>query len=406
VPTALAIVALLLAILPQAAGAKDPVIAAAGDISCGPGPHPPSSCRDKETSDLLVGAGLAAVLPLGDIQYERGTLDSFHTYYDPTWGRVKSITRPAIGNHEYGTAGAAGYFAYFGAAAGKPGQGWYSYDVGAWHLIALNSNCGSVGCGPGSPQVEWLESDLAAHRPSCTLAYWHHPHFSSGRHGDAGTTDDFWDTLHRAGADVVLAGHDHSYERFAPQTEAGVADPAYGIREFVVGTGGRSHYSFESIKPNSQARNDDTYGVLFLTLRPASYTWRFASIAGSTFTDTGSDDCHGAPGASVLRLIGPRGARLTRAGTFRVTARCAAKCRVSLRATVSIGRRKVQSLRTRRTLAAERSRKLEIRFSKRTQRAVRRGLARRARLAVTIRGTAKDPAGNAGSARLKLRLRR
>jgi calcineurin-like phosphoesterase family protein len=388
------------------AAAADPVIAAAGDISCNTATVRPSSCHQQAVSSLLLGHGLAAVLPLGDLQYESGTLDLFQRFYGPSWGRVKSITRPAVGNHEYNTSGATGYYSYFGAAAGPPDKGYYSYDVGSWHLIALNSNCSTVGCGSTSPQVQWLESDLASHRRSCTLAYWHHPHFSSGPHGDAGSTDDFWNTLYEGGADVVLSGHDHDYERFAPQTPLGKADPAYGIRQFVAGTGGRSHYAFAGIKPNSQVRNDDTFGVLEMTLRAASYSWRFVPEAGNTFTDSGTDTCHGAPGTGLVKLSGPSKARLSRTGSISVDALCATSCTARLRATVGVGGKTLRSRRTSRQLTPERRVKLKVKFSKRARRALRLALARHKRLRITVTAEARDLAGNVGKAKLKLRLRR
>lgn len=284
--------------------AADPVIAAAGDIACDPsdgsyngGNGTGSNCRQKYTSNLLVGANLAAVLTLGDNQYENGALSKYQTSYHASWGRVKSLTKPAVGNHEYGTSGASGYFSYFGAAAGAPGKGYYSYNIGAWHLIALNSNCSQVGgCGAGSPQETWLRADLAANPTACTLAYWHHPRFSSGQHGSDAAYTAFWQALYNAGADVVLSGHDHDYERFNPQTPGGAADANFGIQQFVVGTGGKNHYGFGSPKPNSAVRNSNTYGVLKLTLRANSYTWQFVAEAGQSFTDSGSRNCHGAPG--------------------------------------------------------------------------------------------------------------
>jgi hypothetical protein len=405
--TALAVAIALLATLPRAAAA-DPVIAAAGDIACGSGSGSGTkkSCHQMATSNLLTGAGLAAVLPLGDLQYERGALDAFQKFYEPSWGRVKSLTRPVVGNHEYGTRGAAGYFGYFGAAAGPAGKGYYSYDIGSWHLIALNSNCGSVGCRPGSPQLTWLKSDLASHPDSCTLAYWHHPHFSSGPHGDGGSTDDFWTAVYDGGADVVLGAHDHDYERFAPQTPQAVADPAYGIREFVVGTGGRSHYTIGSVKPNSQVRNDDTFGVLMLTLHRASYSWRFVPEAGATFTDSGTGNCHAAPGTRLVKLSGSRRVRLSRNGSFHALARCATTCTARLQATVFAGRRKIRSRVIKRALSPERRVKLKFKFSKGKRRAVRRALDRHRRLRVVINARAKDAAGNPGSAKLKVSLRR
>ncbi|MDP9072336.1 MAG: metallophosphoesterase [Actinomycetota bacterium] len=272
----------------------DPVVAAAGDIACEPGePVTPARCHMAATSDLLVGRGLAAVLTLGDNQYEDGALEKFRRSYDASWGRVKPITRPAAGNHDFAGGSGRGYFAYFGAAAGEAGRGWYSFEVGAWHLVALNSNCGPVGgCGPGSPQHEWLVADLAAHPARCTLAYWHHPRFSSGLHGDSTATAALWDALYRAGADLVLAGHDHHYERFAPLAPDGRIDPARGIRQFIVGTGGRSLYPTFVPRIGSELRNAETYGVLLLTLHPDGYEARFVPEAGAAFTDATAGRCH------------------------------------------------------------------------------------------------------------------
>jgi hypothetical protein len=290
------------------------VIAAAGDIACNSAPATiGTTCQQRLTASLLAaGPSLSGVLTLGDLQYECGDYSNLLKFYDPTWGQFRALTHPAIGNHEYltapGTSGCdpattvpgEGYFDYWngvGVASGPAGdrtKGYYSYEVGSWHLIALNSNCSQVGgCSATSPQATWLRSDLAAHPSACTLAYWHHPRFSSGEHGDNTSVSALWDALYSAGADVVLNGHDHDYERFAPQTPAGVADPVSGIRQFVVGTGGRSHYAFPgAIHPTSDARNADTFGVLELTLRPQGYDWRFLPVQGGTFTDSGSGTCH------------------------------------------------------------------------------------------------------------------
>jgi hypothetical protein len=303
--------------------ASDPVIAAAGDIACDPtsssfngGNGTSGSCRQKYTSNLLVNAGLAAVLPLGDIQYYCGGYQAFLQSYDLSWGRVKSITRPVVGNHEYLTAGgtgctidndgAAGYFDYFGPVAGNPSQGYYSYDIGTWHLIALNSNCSRAGgCSSSTPQGKWLAADLAAHSNYCTLAYWHIPLFSSGGRA-ASNTRSLWQTLYNYDVDVVLTGHDHIYERFAPQTADGILDTARGIRAFVVGTGGANHTSITTIAANSEVRNTDTYGVLKLTLHPTSYDWQFVPEAGKTFTDSGTANCHGnVPPATPTRTKTP-----------------------------------------------------------------------------------------------------
>ncbi|MCA1679970.1 MAG: metallophosphoesterase [Actinobacteria bacterium] len=271
---------------------SDPVIAAAGDIACASATATSTTCRQKYTSDLLVTAGLARVLTLGDNQYESGSLSAFNSYFGPTWGRVKSLIRPTVGNHEYGTPSASGYFDYFGAVAGSRGKGYYSYDVGAWHLVALNSNCSIVSCAAGSAQESWLRADLSAHPTKCVLAYWHHPRFSSGKHGNNNTVGAFWIDLYNANADVVLAGHDHDYERFAPQNAGGVSDPLRGLREFVVGTGGKSHRGFPSVKANSVVRNSSTFGVLELTLHATSYDWKFVPEAGGSFKDSGSASCH------------------------------------------------------------------------------------------------------------------
>jgi calcineurin-like phosphoesterase family protein len=274
------------------------VIAAAGDIACDPGRSAfnggngtADECRMKATSDLLIGMKLDAVLTLGDNQYEDGARSKWARSYGPTWGRLKSITHPAPGNHDYKSA--AGYYSYFGAAAADPTKGWYSYDLGAWHLIALNSNCGAVGgCDRGSPQEKWLREDLAAHPNQCTLASWHHPRFSSSRHHSSATYTAFWQALYEFHAELVLQAHDHTYERFGPQTASGGRDEVRGIRSFVVGTGGRSHYSFTKTEPNSEVRNATAFGVIKLTLRDGSYDWSFVPAAPATFTDTGSGTCH------------------------------------------------------------------------------------------------------------------
>ena len=270
-----------------------PVIAAAGDIACDPGftyfnngLGTASRCRQKYTSDLLVNAGLAAVLPLGDIQYDCGSATEFARSYHLSWGRVKAITRPAIGNHEYHTTGGTGcsssangggYFGYFGAAAGTPGKGYYSYDIGAWHLIALNSNCSFVSCGSSSAQAQWLRADLAAHPARCTLGYWHHPRFTSGTNSPgSNSVTPLYQALYDHGADVVLVGHDHHYERFAPQSPSGGRDLARGIRQFLVGTGGRGFHPIKTALSEQRgpqqrhlrrAEADPTPGELRLAVR-------------------------------------------------------------------------------------------------------------------------------------------
>jgi hypothetical protein len=235
----------------------------------------------------------AVVLALGDEAYESGTAAEFARCYDPTWGASRARTRPAAGNHDYGTGGAAGYFAYFGALAGDPGKGYYSYDIGSWHLVALNSNCSIVSCARGSAQEQWLRADLAAHPTACTLAYWHHPRFSSGIvHGSTTTVEALWRALYDADADLVLEGHEHNDERFGPLDPSGRLDPARGVRSFVVGTGGASHYPLGAPITGSEMRNSDTFGLLQLVLKSEGFSWQFVPEAGKTFTDAGSAPCH------------------------------------------------------------------------------------------------------------------
>jgi calcineurin-like phosphoesterase family protein len=308
-PTAAAAAPVLTAAL---ATSSDPVLAAAGDIACDPssssyngGAGTSNACRQRSVSDLLTAMNPDAVVALGDNQYYCGGLSAFQQVYDPTWGRVKAVTHPVVGNHEYLTsggtgcnstnAGAAGYFDYFGSAAGQRGQGWYSLDVGAWHLIAINSNCSNAGgCGATSAQGQWLAADLAAHHNLCTMAFWHIPLFSSGGRA-ASNTASIWSQLYNAGADFVLTGHDHIYERFARQTSTGVRDDRTGIREFVVGTGGANHTTLVSTATNSEVRDASTFGVIKMTLHPDSVDWQFVHEGSAGFTDTGSEFCHGAP---------------------------------------------------------------------------------------------------------------
>lgn len=279
----------------------DPAIAAAGDIACGSASPSTAPCKQMETSELLVEIRPSAVLALGDIQYEFGQYQDFLRYYDPSWGRLKPITRPAPGNHDYETPGGSGYFDYFAGVGrntsevtGARGEGWYSFNVGTWHLISLNSNCSFVGgCGATSRQVAWLRADLQSNRAAtCTLAYWHHPRYSSGKSRDDRSYQPFWDALYEFGADVVLVGHDHHYERFAPQNANGQADSARGIRQFIVGTGGHSFQALGGTLPNSEVRNNTTFGVMKMRLRATRYEWVFQPIPGSSFTDSGSDACH------------------------------------------------------------------------------------------------------------------
>jgi hypothetical protein len=275
----------------QVVTAEDPVFVGAGDIaSC-------TSTGDEATANLL-DAIPGTVYTTGDNAYESGTASEFANCYAPSWGRpsIKARTRPTVGNHEYySTTNASGYFGYFGAAAGDPSKGYYSYDLGEWHMVALNSMCEQVGgCETTSPMVTWLKQDLAANPRTCTLAYFHHPLFGSGSvNGGVPKMKPSWEALYAANADVVLSGHQHDYERFAPQTPSGVADPARGIREFVVGTGGRSLNTFKSNPANSEVRNASSYGVLKLTLHPSSYDWQFVTAPSGTVADSGIGSCHG-----------------------------------------------------------------------------------------------------------------
>jgi choice-of-anchor A domain-containing protein len=259
------------------------VFVGAGDIAdCG-------SNAAGATAQLLDSIP-GTVFTLGDNAYPDGATDEYNNCYEPTWGHHKARTHPALGDNDYNTGTASPSFDYFGAALGDPNKGYYSYDVGAWHIITLNSNCSEIGgCGLDSDQGRWLQADLAAHPTACILAIHHQPLFSSG--GGSTAVQDFWEPLYAAGADIVLSGHRHTYERFAQQDPSGVADPGRGIRQFVVGTGGASLHSFDSEAPNSEVRNDTTHGVLKLTLHPTSYDWEFVPIAGETFTDSGSTNC-------------------------------------------------------------------------------------------------------------------
>ncbi len=272
----------------SSAVSTDAILAGAGDIA---------DCADlsgAEATAKLLERIPGTVMAVGDLAYSSGTAEQFANCYDKTWGRVKSRTRPAPGNHEFHSTGAAPYFDYFGAVAGDPKKGYYSYDLGAWHIIVLNSECDELGgCGSGSPQEKWLRSDLAAHPVACTLAYWHKPLFSSGaKHGNDLEIKPLWQALYEANADVVVNGHDHDYERFASQNPDGVRDPARGIREFVAGTGGKNTREFGQIESTSEAHNTGTFGILKLTLHAKSYDWEFIPIAGGTFRDQGTASCH------------------------------------------------------------------------------------------------------------------
>src|SRR6266480_2331045 len=257
------------------------VLVGAGDIA---------DCTTGEPTAKLLDNIAGTVFTAGDNAYSNGTAAEYASCYDPSWGRHKARTRPAPGNHDYGTSGATGYYNYFGALAGPAGLGYYSYELGAWHIISLNSN---VSMSAGSAQETWLRSDLAASTKTCTVAYWHHPRFSSGSsHGSSTMSADVFQALYDAGAEIVIVGHDHEYERFGPQTPNAGADPVRGIREFVVGTGGAGLYSFATPLPNSEVRDNTSHGVLKLTLSDGSYTWQYIPVAGNSFTDSGSGTCH------------------------------------------------------------------------------------------------------------------
>ncbi len=279
---------------------SDPVLVGAGDIAtCG-------QLDGAEATAKLLDQIPGTVFAVGDLAYPDGSEENFAKCYGPTWGRHKARTRPAPGNHEYHVGGASAYSHYFGAAAGDPDKAYYSYDLGQWHVVVLNSECAEVGgCAAGSPQEKWLRKDLTEHPQLCALAYFHKPLFSSGgKHGNDLEVKPLWDALYAAGAEVVLNGHDHDYERFAPQDPDGKSDPDYGIREFVVGSGGKdSHRIMGKPQPNSEARNDDTYGVLKLTLHPKSYDWQFVPEAGKSFTDSGSAACHEPQNPKSVRRI-------------------------------------------------------------------------------------------------------
>jgi hypothetical protein len=262
------------------------VLTGAGDIAdC-------SLAGAGQTADLL-GRETGWFFTAGDNAYEDGSAVDFGSCYQPTWGEYKDRTiLPVAGNHDWNTDGAAGYLGYFGSAAAPHGTTWYSMDVGNWHVVALDSDCAKVGgCGPGSQEYEWLAADLGASQARCTLALWHHPRFSSGEHGNDAAVAPFWDLLHAHGAELIVNGHDHDYERFAPQDPAGAEERPGGIREIVVGTGGAGLRSFKAVVPNSEFRLEGTYGVLRLTLHPFNYDWEFVPVSGDV-ADAGSTPCH------------------------------------------------------------------------------------------------------------------
>lgn len=272
---------------------EDPVIAAAGDIACMSSAATTSTaCQHLATSEIIFSGTYSHVLALGDNQYQDGSLEQYNDGYDPTWGRLKEKTLPVPGNHEYRTANAAGYFDYFGARAGETGKGYYSVDIGKWHIVALNSNCQNGFCSANSEQVTWLRADLEANAALCTLLFWHHPRFSTGEHGNNTTVAHFWNAAYEFNADLILVGHDHDYERFAPQNPSGQPDEANGIRQFVVGTGGRSLDSFLTTSTLSEIRQNSSFGILQLKLHESGYSWKFVPIESADFEDEGTGTCH------------------------------------------------------------------------------------------------------------------
>lgn len=279
---------------PSPSPAPEAVLLAAGDIAAC------SRDGDAATAAILAQHPEATVQTLGDNAYDKGTPRQFGCFGD-TWGVALDRMHPALGGHDYMTENAAGYFGYFGEVlapfaptATDPTMGWYAYDLGAWRIIVLNSICDRIGgCEKSSPQGTWLKTELAEHPATCSLAVIHNPRFSSGRKENEPRVQPLWELLHEAGVEVVLSGDNHAYERLAPMTPTGKQDPS-GIRQFVVGTGGRSHYLFTEgpIHPHSEARDDQTFGVLKLTLGPAAYSWEFLPEAGKTFSDSGTEACH------------------------------------------------------------------------------------------------------------------
>ena len=272
-------------------------ITGAGDIAPCVGNQPaPGPVATAEVLDSVVADHpLATVIALGDLAYPDGTPQQFACGYHPTWGRHYNRTKPAVGNHEYHTPGAAGYFGYWNGRGGDPAEGWYSYDLGAWHVAVINSNCASIGgCDEGSPQHQWLAADLAANADSCTLVYGHHPYYTAGPHDRSMVLRDFWELAYDQGVDLWLNGHDHNYQRFAPQDPDGNLDPQRGIPQFLVGTGGAGHTTPTRVgsNPNLVVENHDTSGVIELSLSSGGYAWEFHPEAGRTFTDSGTGNCH------------------------------------------------------------------------------------------------------------------
>jgi hypothetical protein len=271
----------------EATAQQEVILVGAGDVA---------QCNRKPASESAAAktAALIAQIPgtvfvAGDLAYQTGSAEEFTNCYDSTWGRFKARTLPAPGNHDYESLNAAPYYAYWGTAAGESGKGYYSAQIGSWRVIALNSN---IDADAGSEQERWLRNELKTHPAQCTLAFWHHPVFSSGWGGNNRNMRDIFQALYEAGADLIINGHDHVYERFAPQNAQGSADPVRGIREIIVGTAGADPHGFIVVRANSEVRQVGVFGVLKLMLRAKGYAWEFVPIEGETFHDAGEGNCH------------------------------------------------------------------------------------------------------------------
>jgi hypothetical protein len=292
-----------------AAATSDPVVVVGGDVACSPtdtnyngGNGVPSYCHSKVTSGLISQINPSNLLMVGDGQYNSGSLSDYQNSYGTTWGQHKAKTNPAVGNHDYGTSGAGGYYSYFGNAAStqqsgcvKACLGYYSFDVGAWHLVNINSECsrfnGGAGCAVGSPQQMWLDKDLAAHSNACTIVFDHRPRWSSNSFASADIAP-LVDVMYKYHVDLLLSGHSHAYERFAPQNPSGGSDLNNGIRQFVVGTGGAFFTGFSTIVSTSQVHKSNIFGVLKLTLHSNSYDWSFVADSSTPYNDSGTGSCH------------------------------------------------------------------------------------------------------------------
>lgn len=290
--TLLLLAAAALASAGGANAAPAPVVAAVGDVACAPNAQQTASrCRQSAVAAAIAKTDPNSVWLLGDLQYASGALSDFQNSFDASFGRFRPIWRPVVGNHEYVTSGASGYFDYFGQAAGSRSRGYYSFDIGKWHVVALNSNCAIVACDARSAQARWLRNDLKRHPRMCTAAMWHHPLYSSGgEHGSNTISRPLWKILQSRRAEIVLSGHDHDFEAFRRQDQLGRPAPRTGMQQFVVGTGGKSAYAFGPPLANTLARRTDVYGFLKLRLMPKKYSWRFVAENGQTL-ESGSANC-------------------------------------------------------------------------------------------------------------------